>query len=292
MSEITLGVGVSDPVSTSFSDFELERYARQIRLPGFGLDGQRRMKQASILVSRVGGVGGTIAALLSQAGVGRLVLAHGGHIVPEYLNRMPLADPPDVGRQCVAVFEEKLRAINATVQLVTEPSNITPQNVGRLVEQADVVVDGAPLFEERYLMNQEAVAQGKPLVTAAMFGTDAYVTTIVPGQTPCLACLFPEKPPDWDNIGVFPALGPCPRLVGSLAAMEVIKLLTGYGQCLTGRLWFCDLSINLFRSFAVEQRADCHVCGTRRRRHEDLAVLGSRKAVPDASRDQPAPGVE
>jgi molybdopterin/thiamine biosynthesis adenylyltransferase len=174
---------------------------------------------------------------------------------------MPLANQQDVGRQCITVFEEKLRAINPSVKLVTEASNITSENVARLVEQADVVVDGAPLFEERYLMNQQAVAQGKPLVTAAMFGTDAYLTTIIPGKTPCMTCLFPEKPPDWNSIGVFPALGPCPRLVGSLAAMEVIKLLSGYGECLTGRLWFCDLSINLFRSFAVERRADCRVCG-------------------------------
>jgi molybdopterin-synthase adenylyltransferase len=240
-----------------------ERYERQLRLEGFGPAGQERLREASVLVSRVGGVGGTIAALLAQAGIGRLVLAHGGRILPEHLNRMQLATPADVGRECATVFAEKIAAINADVDVIAVSSNVTPDNVASLVEPVDVIADGAPLFEERYLLNREAVAQRKPLVMAAMFGTDVYLTTIVPHETPCLACLFPERPPEWDHVGVFPAIGPSPRFVGSLAAMEVIKLLTGYGECLTGKLFFSDMKDNFFRSFTVERREDCQVCGER-----------------------------
>lgn len=213
-----------------------------------------------MLVSRVGGVGGTIAALLAQAGVGRLVLAHGGQIEPEHLNRMQLANAGDVGRQCSTVFAEKIHALNPDVEVVPVPSNVTPQNVASLVGQVDVVADGAPLFEERYLMNRESVTQRKPLVMAAMFGTEVYLTTIVSPRTPCLACIFPERPPEWTHVGVFPAIGPSPRFVGSLAAMEVIKLLTGYGECLTGTLFYYDVKDNFFRSFAIERSDDCRVC--------------------------------
>jgi molybdopterin-synthase adenylyltransferase len=237
------------------------RYARQLRLPGFGPEAQERLAQASVLVSRVGGVGGTIAALLAQAGVGRLVLAHGGEILDEHLNRMQLATPRDVGRECSSVFAQRIGEINPEVDVVAVPSNVVAENAAALVGQADVVADGAPLFEERYLMNAEAVAQRRPLVMAAMFGADAYVTTIVPGETPCLACVFPERPPEWDHVGVFPAIGPSPRLAGSLAAMEVIKVITGYGRTLAGELLYADLESNVFRSFAIERRPDCPVCG-------------------------------
>lgn len=250
-----------------------ERYTRQLRLEGFGPEAQARLGQASVLVSRVGGVGGTIAALLAQAGIGRLVLAHGGRIEPEHLNRMQLATPQDVGHECSRVFAKKIKEINADVDVVAVSSNVTSSNVGLLVESVDAIADGAPLFEERYLMNGEAVAQRKPLVMSAMFGTDVYLTTIVPHSTPCLACIFPEKPPDWNHVGVFPAIGPSPRLVGSLAAMEVIKLVTGYGDCLTSKLFFYDLKHNFFRCFAIERRADCRVCA------EDGAAAGS--AMPD-----------
>jgi len=245
----------------STATFMPERYSRQLRLEGFGPRAQECLRTSSVLVSRVGGVGGTIAALLAQAGIGRLVLAHGGPIEPEHLNRMQLANPSDVGRQCAQVFAEKIADINPDVDVVAVESNVTPDNVASLVRDVDVVADGAPLFEERYLLNQQAVTQRKSLVMAAMFGTEVQLTTIIPGSTPCLACLFPEKPPEWDHVGVFPAIGPSPRFVGSLAAMEVIKLLTGYGKCMAGTLFFYDLKDNQLRFFSIKRRSACSVCG-------------------------------
>jgi molybdopterin/thiamine biosynthesis adenylyltransferase len=193
---------------------------------------------------------------------------------------MQLANPEDVGQEASAVFAKKITAINAEVDVIAVASNVTPENVASLVEPVDVIADGAPLFEERYLMNQEAVAQRKPLVMAAMFGTDAYLTTIVPHSTPCLACIYPEKPPDWNHVGVFPAISPSPRFVGSLAAMEVIKLLTGYGECLTNRLFFYDLMNNFSRHFAIERRDDCRVCAGSNGRVSSAMLDDATRSVP------------
>ena len=244
-----------------FSESELARYERQIRIEGFGLDGQRRLKAATVLVSRVGGVGGTAAMNLARAGIGRLILAHGGKIVPEYLNRMQLALPADIGRPCTEVFVEKLRAINPDVELVAVAENISERNVEKLVGQADLIVDGAPLFEERYARNAEAVRQRKPLVSGAMYSTEGYVTSIFPAETACLACIYPEKPDYWTNINVFPAIGPGPVIVGSMLAMEVVKILTGLGDPLKNVLWYFDLHTAMVQRLNVSRLPACPVCG-------------------------------
>lgn len=244
-----------------FSEAELARYERQIRIEGFGLDGQRRLKTASVLVSRVGGVGGTAAMNLARAGIGRLILAHAGKIVPEYLNRMQLALPADIGRPCTEVFVEKLRAINPDVELVAVAENISERNVEKLVGQADLIVDGAPLFEERYALNAEAVRQRKPLVSGAMYSTEGYVTSIFPTETACLACIYPEKPDYWTNINVFPAIGPGPVIVGSMLAMEVVKILTGLGDPLKNVLWYFDLHTAMVQRLNVNRLPACPVCG-------------------------------
>jgi molybdopterin/thiamine biosynthesis adenylyltransferase len=246
---------------SELTPFELERYSRQIRIDGFGVEAQHRLKAATIMISRVGGVGGTAAALLARAGVGHLVIAHGGSIAPEYLNRMALATPADVGRPSIEVFVEKLTAINPDVRVTAAGQNVSEENVAGLVEQADLILDGAPLFEERYLMNREAVQQGRPLVMGAMYSTEGYITTIVPGETPCLACIYPEKPDYWTTIKVFPAIGPGPWIVASMSAMEAIKVLTGFGEPLKGILWYFDLETNRVQQLRIKRRPECPICG-------------------------------
>lgn len=242
------------------TDFEYHLYERQLQLPGFDVAGQQRLKRSTALISRVGGLGGTVAMTLARAGIGRLVLAHDGVVEPENLNRMHLAFREHLGQPRISVFCETLRRINPELQIIAEDDNITPENAPRLVGLADVVVDGAPLFSERYAMNQEAVRQGKPLVMAAQFGLEGYVTTIIPGQTPCLACIYPEPPVDW-NLRCFPVIAPSSMLVATIASMEAIKLLTGYGTPLNRQLLYCDLSTNIFQRLQVARRADCTVCG-------------------------------
>ena len=249
------------PDKLELSEFDLQRYERQIRLHGFGQQAQRRLKSSSVFVSRVGGVGGTAAMNLARAGIGKLVLAHPGRVEPEFLNRCQLLFPADLGRSFVDVWAERLKSINPDVEIVTLRDSVNEANVPGLVAQADLIVDGAPLFEERYLMNREAVAQHKPLCMGALFGMEGYVTAIVPGETPCLGCIYPEKPDYWTNHHVFPVIGPSAVIVGTMAAMEAIKLLTGFGTPLKNVLWFFDLETNDSRRFHVNRNSDCPVCG-------------------------------
>ena len=257
------------PNKSELTEFDLQRYERQIRLQGFGKEAQRRLRSSSVFVSRVGGVGGTAAMNLVRAGIGKLVLAHPGHVEPEKLNRCQLLFPADVGRSFVDVSAARLKSINPDVEIVTVRDSVNESNVAGLVAQADLIVDGAPLFEERYLMNREAVAQRKPLCMGALFGMEGYVTAIVPGETPCLGCIYPEKPDYWTNINVFPVIGPVAVIVGATVAMEAIKLLTGFGTPLKNVLWFCDLETNDSRRFRVNRKSDCPVCaGLPEQQHE------------------------
>jgi molybdopterin/thiamine biosynthesis adenylyltransferase len=201
--------------------------------------------------------------LLARAGIGKLVLAHGGRVSWENLNRMHLAYTADIDRPYTEVFEENLRAINPAIQIAVISQNINEQNMDEFVSQSDVIADGAPLFEERYFMNAEAVRQGKPMASGAMYDLEGYVTTIIPGETPCLACIYPSRPDYWTNIGVFPAIAPISTIVGAVMAMEIIKLLTGMGETLKGRLWRIDLRENWVRLFTVKRRQNCEVCGSK-----------------------------
>jgi molybdopterin/thiamine biosynthesis adenylyltransferase len=240
---------------------EMARYQRQLRIDGFGKEGQQRLKGSTVMISRCGGVGGTAAINMALAGVGRLILVHGGKVELEYLNRWVWAGPSDVGRPCTEVLGEHLRAINPLVELELVPELINEKNVAALVSRCDMVIDGAPLFEERYLMHREAVRQKKPIVMGAMYSTEGYVTTYVPGEAPCLKCIYPEKPDYWTHIGVFPAIAPGPLIVGSMSAMEAVKVLTGFGQPLKGILWYFDLQTSLVRQLKVSRRPNCEVCG-------------------------------
>ncbi len=247
---------------TILTSLELEKYSRQIRLDGFGIESQHKLKNSTALISRVGGVGGTVAASLARAGIGHLIIVHGGTIVAEYLNRMMLATPDDLGKPCTEAFAKHLRTINPDVRITAVNEYINEQNVALLVSQSDIVIDGAPLFEERYTMNQEAVRQKKPLIMGAMYGNEGYVTTIIPGESPCLACIYPERPDYWTNIQVFPAIGPVPWIVGSMCSMEAIKVLTGFGETLKGQLLLFDIEINRMQYLRIHRRTDCPVCSS------------------------------
>src|SRR5436190_10399307 len=143
-------------------------YEWQLSVSGFGEEGQRRLKNAGVLISRVGGVGGTVAYQLAAAGVGRLVLAHAGDVRPDDLNRQLLMTHDWVGRPRMDLAPRRLRELNPGVEVLAVAENVHEGNVGRLVGEADLVVSCAPVFRERLLMNHEAVRQGKPLVDCAM----------------------------------------------------------------------------------------------------------------------------
>jgi molybdopterin-synthase adenylyltransferase len=233
-------------------------YEWQLGVAGFGEEGQKSLKSASVLVTRVGGVGGAAAMALAAAGVGRLVLAHQGNVRQNDLNRQTLMTADWVGKPRVESAQRRLRAFNPRVAVEIHDVNVGEDNVDALVASADLIVDAAPLFRERFLLNRAAVEQGKPMVEAAMYELEAQLTTFLPGQTPCLTCLYPGDPPGWRR--EFPVFGAVSTVIGSMAAMEAIKVLSGIGEPLLGRLLVADLRDMTFRTVRLQRNLQCPVC--------------------------------
>lgn len=241
------------------SDQERAVYEWQIWVHDFGERGQEALKGASVLISRCGGLGGVVAYELAAAGVGKLVLAHAGNVKPSDLNRQLLMTHDWLGKPRVESAQRRLRELNPRLEVVAHNANINEENAARIVAEADVVVDCAPLFLERYLMNREAVRQNKPLIECAMYDLDAQLTTIIPGQTPCLACIYPEDPPAWRR--EFPVFGAVSGTIGCMGAMEAIKVIASFGQILAGQLLTCDLREMTFRKRTLRRSPNCPVCG-------------------------------
>ena len=238
---------------------ELERYSRQIQLPGFGEAGQVALKNATALVTGVGGLGGTVALYLAIAGIGKLILVRGGDLRLDDLNRQILMTHDWVGKPRVFKAKDTLSQINPHVEIEAIHDFITPENVDSLVQQADIALDCAHNFDERDLLNAACVRWKRPMVEAAMNGMEAYLTTIIPGLTPCLSCLFPEKP-DWDRWG-FGVVGAVPGTLACLTALEAIKFITGLGEPLKGQLLTMDLTRLEFAKRRPYHDPDCPVCG-------------------------------
>ena len=221
------------------TDEERALYAWQLDVPGHGEAGQLRLAGATVLVSRVGGLGSLVAMELAAAGVGRLVLAHAGTVKASDLNRQLLMTHDAIGTSRVRCAKRRLRELNPRLEVVAIEANIDEGNATELVEMADVVVDAAPLFSERLAMNDAAFARGIPIVECAMYDLEATITTQLAGRTACLRDLVPEPPEPWQRR--FPVFGAVSGAVGCLGAMEAIKCITGIGEPLFNRMLLMDL---------------------------------------------------
>ncbi len=231
----------------------------QADLPGMGVAGLEKLRRTTALVSRVGGLGGPVAFSLAAAGFGKIILAHGGNLRPDDLNRQILMAHGSLGHPRAEIAAETLRRFTPAVEVEAINENITAENAASLVSKADIVFDCAPLFEERFLMNREAVRQNKILIDAAMYGMEGRLLTIVPGRTACLACLYPELPPEWKRR--FPVLGAVSAMLGNLAVIEAVKLLTGLPRASAGDFLHLDANTANIRRIRVSRRPDCEVCG-------------------------------
>ena len=240
------------------TDDERAAYEWQMWVPGFGEEGQRRLKAASVLVSRCGGVGGAVAQQLAVAGVGRLVLAHAGDIRPGDLNRQVLMTHAGIGTPRMSIVPDRLRDLNPRLVVEAVAENVTDDNAERLVAGVDLVVSCAPLFGERLAMNRAAVRLNKPLIDCAMYGMEIQLMAVRPGETACLECIYPETPTGWRR--EFPVFGAVAGAVGSMGAMEAIKALAGLGEPLAGRMLIGDLGTMEFRRVAVRRLAGCAAC--------------------------------
>ncbi|MFM7606362.1 MAG: HesA/MoeB/ThiF family protein [Prosthecobacter sp.] len=235
-------------------------YEWQMWVPGIGEEGQLKLKNSSVLVSRVGGLGGLVALELAAAGVGRLVLAHGGVLQPSDLNRQLLQTHGHIGKLRIDSIVSRLSDLNPRCEIIGLPENVSEANADALVAQADIIVDAAPMFQERLALNGAAFRAGKPMVECAMHTLDASVTTFVPHKTGCLACYLPDVPKTWKR--QFPVFGAVSGTAACIGAMEVIKLITGIGSTLQGELLSMNLMTMQFRKVRLPKRPDCAVCGS------------------------------
>ncbi len=246
-------------MAIQLTDEEKATYEWQIWIDGYGKEGQEKLKGTTALISRVGGLGGPLSYALTAAGIGKLILAHGGNTKYSDLNRQITQTYDNLGKARVDSSKRRLLEMNPRMEIEAVPSNITEENAADLVGRADIVFDCAPLFEERFLMNRECVRQGKPLIEAAMFDMEGQLTTIIPGRTPCLACIYPEFPAQWKR--QFPVLGGVSGAVANLAALEGIKLIAGFGELLAGTMLFYDTRWMDFRKVKIQKNPNCPVCG-------------------------------
>lgn len=243
------------------------RYSRQIRLPGFGEAGQAKLRTARVLLIGLGGLGSPASLYLAAAGVGRLGLADFDTVAEHNLQRQILHTQASVGAPKVASARERLAALNPEVELVDHPEGLTVANALELIGGYDVVVDGADNFPTRYLVNDAASRLGVPVVSGSIFQMEGQVTVWDPASGgPCYRCLFPEMPgpgevPTCEEGGV---LGALPGLIGSIQAMEVIKLVTGLGEPLRGRLLVWDAGAAAPRVLKIKRDPECPCCGPNR----------------------------
>ena len=237
------------------SERERERYGRQILL--FGEEGQERLKEAEIFIAGAGGLGSPVSIYLAVAGVGTLTVVDSDVVDQTNLNRQILHRDRDIGERKAVSAGEKLRELNPDVNIRALDTHIGEENAGVLVGEADGIVDAMDNFPTRYLLNRVAIAKGIPLFHGAIRGMYGQATTIIPGKTPCLACIFPKAPPG----EVFPVVGVTPGLIGMVQATEVLKFLLGEGDLLANRLLLWDGMLAQASEIRVERNPHCRECG-------------------------------
>jgi molybdopterin/thiamine biosynthesis adenylyltransferase len=242
------------------NDLDRDMFKRQIMIPGFGEEAQRKLKNSSALITRVGGLGGPVSLYLAMAGIGKLVIVHPGTLTWSNLNRQILMRHDYVGKPRIECATELFTRLHPEVEVVAVGAEVNNSNAKEFVSQVDIVCDCPPSFEERYALNRACVELRKPMIEAAMYGMEGNMTVIVPGETPCLACLTPEKPVWWETYG-FPVLGAVSAALGCLAAVEAIKVLTGFGETLKGKMLAYDANAMEFLKFPLQRRPGCPVCG-------------------------------
>ena len=243
----------------TLTEYDENRYHRQIIIEGFGPEGQEKLKEATVFVAGAGGLGSPVATYLAVAGFGRIILVDMDVVDSSNLNRQILHWDENTGQKKVLSGAEKLRRANPSITITPLDIRIDEDNVYDLTKGADIIIDAMDNFPTRYLLNQAAIRHGIPFIHASVRGFGGQMMTIVPGKGPCLACLIPEAPPK----EVFPVFGATPGVLGTLQVTEAVKLLTGIGTPAIGRLIIYDGELMKFHEFKVMADPDCPVCGSR-----------------------------
>jgi molybdopterin/thiamine biosynthesis adenylyltransferase len=246
-----------------FTNDQIYRYSRHIILPDVGGVGQKKLLNAKVLLVGAGGLGSPAAMYLAAAGVGTLGLVDYDRVDLSNLQRQLLHRTQDVGRLKLESAQETLNALNPDVQVVKHPVVLTSENVMDIIRDYDIVVNGTDNFPTRYLVNDACVFANKPLVDGSIFMFEGQATVYDAQKGPCYRCLFPTPPPPGEvpscqEAGV---LGVLPGIIGSIQAIEAIKLIIGKGEPLIGRLLLFDALAMEFREMKIEKNPECPVCG-------------------------------
>ncbi len=242
----------------SFTAQQVERYARHLVLAEIGGPGQQRLAAARVLIVGAGGVGGPAALYLAAAGVGTLRIVDGDTVGLSNLQRQILFDISDLGRPKVEAAAGRLTALNPDVRIEPRPFMLTAANAADLIQGMDVVIDGADDFESRHVVNAACVAAGVPLVSGAL-GRWSGQVGVFTGR-PCYRCLVPTIPPDAETCARVGVVGALSGVIGAMAALEAIKLITGAGEALTGRLMLYEGLSATARTVTVTADPACEVC--------------------------------
>ena len=244
---------------------QFERYRRHLSLPEFGVEGQRRLLEGSVLLIGAGGLGCPLAQYLAAAGVGRLGLVDFDVVDPSNLQRQVLYGTADVGRPKVEVARERIAAMNPDVAVAIHQERLSSENASAIFDGYDVVVDGTDNFPTRYLSNDACVLLGKPNVYGAIFRFEGQASSFDAQRGPCYRCLFPEPPPpgsvpDCAEGGV---LGVLPGIIAMIQATETVKLLSGIGEPLIGRFLHFNALEMKFSEYRFAKDPGCPVCSER-----------------------------
>ena len=245
-----------------FTPEQARRYSRHIIMPQIGGNGQRKLLDAKVLLIGAGGLGSPTAMYLAAAGVGTLGIVDFDEVDLTNLQRQILHRTKDVGRPKVESATDTINAINPDVNVIQHRIQLTSENALEVLEPYDIIVDGSDNFPTRYLVNDACVMLGKPCVHGSIFLFEGQAATFVPGKG-CYRCLYPTPPPP----GMVPScaeagvLGVLPGIVGSIQAVETIKLILGIGDTLSGRVLLFDALDMEFRQVKVRRNPECPVCG-------------------------------
>jgi sulfur-carrier protein adenylyltransferase/sulfurtransferase len=283
--------------SIDFSNDEIARYSRHLIMPEVTLDGQKRIKAASVLCIGSGGLGSPIAMYLAAAGVGRLGLVDYDIVDFSNLQRQILHGTDDVGRKKLNSAKDKIKAINPNVQVDLHDMLFRSENAMQVVKDYDIVIDGTDNFPTRYLSNDVCVLAKKPNIYGSIFRFDGQCTVFAPHLGgPCYRCMFPEPPPP----GMVPScaeggvLGVLPGIIGVMQAIEAIKLIIGIGDSLIGRLVNFDALKLRFREFKIRRDPNCPICGDHPTIHELIdydQFCGIPQADAEAAKEMEVPTI-
>jgi len=258
------------PAAATLTNEEILRYSRHLIMPEVGMEGQLKLKAARVLLIGTGGLGAPLGLYLTAAGVGHIGLVDFDVVDFTNLQRQVTFGTSDVGKPKTEAARARLTNLNPDVQIATYETKLTSENALEILKDYDVVVDGTDNFPTRYLVNDACILLGKPNVYGSIFRFEGQVTVFGMPDGLCYRCLYPEPPPP----GLVPScaeggvLGVLPGIVGSLQALETIKLIIGRGESLSGRLVLFDALALRFRELHLRKNAHCPVCGPHRKIHQ------------------------